>query len=87
MTGGETMPETPTDRPTERAVDTEEALLEDLDWQDLVRRHPWPALALAALGGFILARRRGPEVVESLSGYAAETVVSNVNQILGDEIL
>lgn len=81
------MAESTTERPVRDDAADEEPLLEEFDWRDFVRRHPWPALGLAALGGFILARRRGPEIVESLSGFAADTVVTNVNEILGEEIL
>ena len=58
-----------------------------LDWRDLVRAYPLPALLLAGLGGFFLARRRGAEVVEALSSFAATQVSQGVNEFLGDEVL
>ena len=57
------------------------------DWERLVRAYPIPALILAALGGFMLGRQRGPVVVSALSSFAASQVTHGVNSLLGDEIL
>jgi hypothetical protein len=57
------------------------------DWERLVRTYPLPALVLAALGGFMLGRHRGPVVVGALSSFAASQVTQGVNTLLGDEIL
>jgi hypothetical protein len=57
------------------------------DWERLVRTYPYPALILAALGGFMLGRHRGPVVVAALSSFAATQVTQGVNSLLGDEIL
>ena len=65
----------------------DELLPDELDWTDLVRRYPKSALALAALGGFMLGRRRGPEIVEALSEFAANRVTEGVNQYLGQKVL
>ena len=62
-------------------------LPEELDWQRLVRRYPKTCLAVALVGGFCLGRSRGVEIVEALSGYAADTVADNANQILGRRVL
>ncbi len=65
----------------------DELLPDELEWGDLVARYPKSALALAVLGGFLLGRSRGPEIIESLSGYAAARVSEGVNQYLGEKVL
>lgn len=57
------------------------------DWVDLVRAYPIPALLLAAIGGFVIGRTRGEEVVEALSEFAASRVSQHVNEALGEELL
>lgn len=63
-----------------------ELLPEGLDWERLVRTYPLPALALAALGGFFLGFRHGPEILSALSGYAASELSRNVSEIIGQEL-
>lgn len=65
----------------------EECASESFDWEDLVREYPLPALLLAAIGGFVLARTRGDEILEALSGFAAAQVTQHVNELLGEEVL
>lgn len=64
----------------------DEIVPEGLDWERLVRTYPLPALALAALGGFFLGFRHGPEIVSAASSFAAAEVSKNVSQIIGQEI-
>jgi len=61
----------------------DEVLPEELDWERLVRTYPLPALALAAIGGFVLALRHGPEIVSAVSSYAASEMSRNVGDVLG----
>ena len=58
-----------------------------LDWQDLVRRYPLAALALASLGGYVLGRHRGREILEAFSLFAADSVSEQVNSLLGKDVL
>ncbi|MEO8503490.1 MAG: hypothetical protein ABI609_06290 [Acidobacteriota bacterium] len=60
---------------------------EHVDWRKLVRDHPWPAVGLAAIGGYFLARSRGSAVIAALSGFAANAVADGVNEALGEDIL
>lgn len=59
-------------------------LLDDLmppevDWRGVVRRHPIPALLVAAAAGYWLGRsRRSHVLVEALTGAVAAGVVSRV---------
>jgi hypothetical protein len=63
-----------------------ELMPEGLDWERLVQTYPLPALALAALGGFYLGFRHGPEILTAVSGYAAAELSRNVGEILGQEL-
>lgn len=58
-----------------------------LDWQRLVRDYPLPALAVAALGGYWLGRKRGPSIVGALTALAATTVTRAANDILGEDLI
>jgi hypothetical protein len=74
------------------APDLADELIDELmppgfDWERLVRSYPIPSLILAALGGFLLGRQRGPLVVAALSSFAASQVTHGVNGLLGEEIL
>jgi hypothetical protein len=60
----------------------DELVPEGLDWERLVVTYPIPALLLAALGGFLLGRRHGPEILAAVSGFAASEVTRNVEQLL-----
>lgn len=63
----------------------DELVPEGLDWERLVVTYPIPALLIAALGGFLLGRRHGPEIIAAMSGFAAAEVSRNVEQFLGRE--
>lgn len=65
----------------------DELLPEELDWRRLVRTYPIPALLVAAAGGFVLGRGRGPVILAALSGLAADTVSQGVNEFLGTDVL
>jgi len=60
----------------------EELLPEELDWQRWVRRYPLAMLSLAALGGYLLGRSRGPEIVEAVTARAADTISENVHHLI-----
>jgi hypothetical protein len=65
----------------------DEVLPAELDWQTLVRRYPKASITIAALGGYVLGRNRGEEILVALSEYAADLVSGQVNQLLGRHIL
>ena len=65
----------------------DELVPREVDWQRLVRSYPLMSLALAALGGFVLGRSRGREMVSALSTFAADTLTDNVNEYLGKDVL
>ena len=65
----------------------DELIPEGLDWERLVRNYPIPALLLAAVGGFLLGRTRGPAILGAVSGFAAEELSRNFNEALGRDVL
>lgn len=69
----------------DRLVD--ELVPETVEWERLVRSYPLPALLLAAVGGFVLGRHHGQEVVGALSAFAGRKVVRSVNELLGEDVL
>ena len=64
----------------------DELLPEGLDWERLTRSYPLPAVLLAAVGGFLIGRRHGREIVAAVSGYFTAEVAKNVRQVLGPDI-
>ncbi len=65
----------------------DELMPTEFDWPRLVRRYPLAALGLATLGGYVLGRHRGREILEAFSLYAADSVSEQINHILGKEVL
>ncbi|MEO8197585.1 MAG: hypothetical protein ABI689_12795 [Thermoanaerobaculia bacterium] len=60
-----------------------DSLIDDLvppevDWRRIMRRHPWPALFLAGLGGYLLGRSQGKTLVRAVSALAVARVESEV---------
>ena len=64
----------------------DELLPEGLDWERLVVTYPLPALAVAAVGGFLLGRGPGREILAARAGFAGAQVAVNLNQRLGREL-
>ena len=65
----------------------DEVLPAELEWQKLVRRYPIAAVTIAAIGGYVLGRNRGEEILAALSNHAADMVSGQVNSALGRRIL
>jgi hypothetical protein len=61
----------------------DELLHEELEWERLVRTYPVPAVALAAIGGFVIGLRHGPEILTAVSGFLAAEVSRNVSELIG----
>lgn len=58
----------------------------EVDWRHVVRRHPWPALLLAGLGGYLLGRSQGKTLVRAISALAVARVESEVLGRIEDEL-
>ena len=65
----------------------DEVMPSELEWQRLVRRYPIASITIAAIGGYVLGRNRGEEIVAALSNHAADLVSGQVNHVLGRHIL
>ncbi|HYU33606.1 MAG TPA: hypothetical protein VEW48_15745 [Thermoanaerobaculia bacterium] len=64
----------------------DEVLPEELEWKRMVRSYPLSAVALAAVGGFLLGIFHGPGVVAAVSSYLGAQISRNVSQVLGQDI-
>ncbi len=71
--------------PADDVVD--ELMPPELDWQRLVRQYPLAALGLATLGGYVLGRHRGREILGAFALFAADSVSEQVNNLLGKDVL
>ncbi len=60
---------------------------EELDWRRWVTRYPKASLAVAALGGFVLGRVRGREIVAALGAYAADALTEGINEFLERDVV
>ncbi len=63
----------------------DDLLPENLDWRDLVRSHPLPALIVSGVAGYLLGRRHGVAILEALQDFATREVDRNVSALLGDD--
>lgn len=54
----------------------------ELDWKGVVRRHPIPAVLVAAAAGYWLGRsRRSQALVDALTGALAATMVARIGSL------
>ena len=65
----------------------DELMPSDFDWREMVRKYPLASLAIAGLGGYVLGRSRGEEILALLSLFAADAVSGQVNDLLGKDVL
>ena len=63
----------------------DDLLPEDLDWREMVRNYPLPAVVLALVGGFLLGQRHGSDLLAALRGYVDREVSKNVQSLLGED--
>lgn len=68
------------DESVEGMVD--ELMPEGFDWRGLTRSYPWPALALAAAGGFALGRRHGAVLLAAVSRFAIDEAAHHLSAFL-----
>lgn len=63
----------------------DEILPEEIDWRQLVRSYPKSILTLAAVGGFLLGRSRGPKLIHDVAQFLGDSVDEGLNEFLGRE--
>ena len=68
----------------DRIVD--EILPDGLDWRHLVRSYPLPAVAVAALGGFLIGRKHGTFLWSSAASFAVREVSSNISSLFDAQL-
>lgn len=64
-----------------------ELMPEEVDWENLVRSYPLPALAIAAAAGFYLGIKRGPLLVGAFTGWATGQLAQKVNGLFEQDLL
>jgi hypothetical protein len=63
----------------------DEIVPEGLDWERLVVTYPIPALLVAAIGGFLIGRSHGSEILSAVSSYASAEISRNVSHLIGQD--
>lgn len=58
----------------------------EIDWRDLVRRHPLVAVGAAAALGFFLGRSRGSAIVAGASAAVTTTVMRQLSDVFEGEV-
>lgn len=71
--------------PVEQFLD--QLVAEELEWRQWVRRYPKSALVAAAIGGFLLGRARGREILAALGAYAVDTMTDGINEYIGRDLV
>ena len=64
----------------------DELLPERLEWRRLVVTYPKITLLLAGVAGFLVARKRGPAILDAVSTRALREVTEGVEAFVGERI-
>ena len=59
---------------------------DEIDWRDLVRRHPMAAVGVAAGLGFLLGRSKGAAIVAGASAALTGAVMRQLSDVLDGEV-
>jgi len=59
---------------------------DEIDWRDLVRRHPVLTIAVAAGLGFAIGRSRGAAIVAGASAAVTSAVMRQLSDVLEGEV-
>ncbi|MDD5563410.1 MAG: hypothetical protein PHQ91_06820 [Thermoanaerobaculaceae bacterium] len=58
----------------------------EIDWRDLVRRHPVLVVGVAAGLGFVIGRSRGAAIVAGASAAVTSAVMRQLSDVLDGEV-
>lgn len=58
----------------------------EVDWRDLVRRHPIASVSLAGFLGFLIGRTRGAAIVAGASAAVTSAVMRQLSDVLDSEV-
>lgn len=61
----------------------DQVMPDEFDWVSVVQEHPFVSLSVAAVGGFLLGRWQGQEIIDAVSELAAAKLSSSVDRVLG----
>jgi hypothetical protein len=59
---------------------------DQIDWRDLVRRHPVLSIGVAAGLGFVIGRSRGAAIVAGASAAVTSAVMRQLSDVLDGEV-
>ena len=59
---------------------------DEIDWRDLVRRHPLAAVGIAAGLGFLVGRSKGAAIVAGASAAVTGAVMRQLSDVLDGEV-
>jgi hypothetical protein len=59
---------------------------DEIDWRDLVRRHPFVTVGAAATLGFLLGRSKGAAIVAGLSAGVTTAVMRQLSDVFEGEV-
>ncbi len=59
---------------------------DEIDWRDLVRRHPMLSVGVAAALGFVIGRSKGAAIVAGASAAVSAAVMRQLSDVLDGEV-
>ncbi|MBZ5588287.1 MAG: DUF883 C-terminal domain-containing protein [Acidobacteriia bacterium] len=59
---------------------------DEIDWRDLVRRHPMLSVGVAAGLGFLIGRSKGAAIVAGVSAAVTSGVMRQLSDVLDGEV-
>ncbi|MCJ7441695.1 MAG: DUF883 C-terminal domain-containing protein [Thermoanaerobaculaceae bacterium] len=59
---------------------------DEIDWRDLVRRHPMLSVGVAAGLGFLIGRSKGATIVAGASAAVSAAVMRQLSDVLDGEV-
>jgi hypothetical protein len=59
---------------------------DEIDWRDMVRRHPVVTVGAAAMVGFLLGRSKGAAIVAGLSAGLTTAVMRQLSDVFEGEV-
>ena len=59
---------------------------DEIDWRDMVRRHPFVTVGAAAAVGFLLGRAKGAAIVAGISAGLTTTVMRQLSDVFEGEV-
>jgi hypothetical protein len=59
---------------------------DEIDWRDLVRRHPMLSVGVAAALGFLIGRSKGAAIIAGASAAVSAGVMRQLSDVLDGEV-